>query len=58
MIFSSYKITSLQYDWENREQLKYFKNVCCVKTNHSKDQDIRASHKTTSQLLVFTDFLV
>ena len=33
-------------DRENRELLKYFKNVYCVKTNHSKDQDIRASHKS------------
>ena len=31
----------------NREHLKYFKNVYCVKTNHSKDQYMRANHKTT-----------
>ena len=48
MIFSSYKVRSLQWGEENGEHFNYFKNVCCVKTNHSKDQDMRASHKTTN----------
>ena len=30
---------TLQCDRENREDLKYLKNVYCVMTNHSKDQD-------------------
>ena len=38
----------LQRDWENPEYLKYFRNVYCVTTNHSKDQDMQASHKTTN----------
>ena len=29
-----------------REYLKYFRNVCCVMTNHGKDQETQASHKT------------
>ena len=29
----------LQCDRENREHLKYLRNVYCVMTNHSKDQD-------------------
>ena len=41
-------VKELQYDWENHEHLKYFKNVYCVKTNHSKDQDMRTSHRTTN----------
>ena len=33
----------------NHEQLKCFRNVYCVKTNHSNGQDIiTASHKTTN----------
>ena len=29
----------LQHDQENREHLKHFRNVYCITTNHSKDQD-------------------
>ena len=48
----SYNIQlQLQYDWENREHLKYPWNVYCVVTNHSKDQDMRPSHKTTNVLM-------
>ena len=37
----------LQCDQENREHLKYFRNVYCVTTNHSKDQGTPTSYKTT-----------
>ena len=40
--------SDLQCDQENREHLKYLRNVYCVMTNHSKDQDMRTSHKTTN----------
>ena len=33
---------------ENRERLKYFRNVYCVITNHSKDQNMGTSHQTTN----------
>ena len=36
----------LQCDRENREDLKYLRNVYCLMTNHSKDQDTRTGHKT------------
>ena len=39
---------TLQCDHENREHLKYLRNVYCVMTNHSKDQDMRTSCKTTN----------
>ena len=42
----------LQCDRENREHLKYFRNVYCLMINHSKDQDMRASHKTQTQLTI------
>ena len=32
-------LTVLQCDGENRERLKYLRNVYCVKTNQSADQD-------------------
>ena len=32
----------------NRQHLKYFRNVYCVTTDHSKDQDMRACHITTN----------
>ena len=35
---------------ENREHLKYFRNVYCVVTNHSKDQNTRT--KTQNQKLI------
>ena len=38
----------LQRDRENREHLKYFRNVYCVMTNYNKDQDKRTSPKTTN----------
>ena len=38
----------LQCDLENREHLKYFRNVYCVMTNHSKDQGKQTTHKTTN----------
>ena len=38
----------LQCDRENREHVKYFRNVYCLIINQSKDQDMRASHKTTN----------
>ena len=37
---------SLQCDREHREDLKYLKNVYCVMTNHSKDQDTWTGHET------------
>ena len=37
---------SLKCDQENREHLKYLRNVYCVMTNHSKDQDTWTGHKT------------
>ena len=33
---------------QNRQHLKYFRNVCCVTTNQSKDQHTQTSHKTTN----------
>ena len=30
----------LKCDQENREHFKYLRNVYCVMTNHSKDQDV------------------
>ena len=44
----SFNVTGLQCDRENREYLKYLSNVYCVMNNHSKDQDMRTSHKTTN----------
>ena len=38
----------LQCDRENHEHLKYFRNVYSLMINQSKDQDMRASHKTTN----------
>ena len=38
----------LRCDRENREHLKYLRNVYCVMTNHSKDQDMQTSHKITN----------
>ena len=32
----------------NPEHLKYFSNVYCVMTNHSKDQGMPTKHKTTN----------
>ena len=32
----------------DRENLEYFRNVYCVMTNHSKDQDMWTDHKTTN----------
>ena len=32
--------SSYYCNWGNRELLKYFRIVCCVITNHSKDQDM------------------
>ena len=43
-----YDMSTLQSNQENCEHLKYFRNVYCVKTNHSKDQDMLKSHKTTN----------
>ena len=43
-----YDMSTLQSNQQNRELLKYFRNVYCVKTNHSKDQDMRTSHKTAN----------
>ena len=40
--------SDLQCDRENSEHLKYLRNVYCVITNHSKDQDMRTSQKTTN----------
>ena len=42
-----YALALLQSDWENRERLKYLRNVYCVTTYHSKDQDMRTTLKTT-----------
>ena len=39
-------IIYLQCDRENCEQVKYLRNVYCVITNHSKDQDMQTGHKT------------
>ena len=39
---------TLQCEQENREDLKYLKNVYCVMTNHSKDQDMQTGRKTTN----------
>ena len=39
---------TLQCDPVNYEHLKYLKNVYCVTTNHSKDQDTRTGYKTTN----------
>ena len=33
---------------ENREHLKYFRNVCRVMTNHIAAQDMQAKHNTAS----------
>ena len=38
---------TLQCNQENREHLKYLRNVC-VMTNHSKDQDMQTCCKTTN----------
>ena len=53
----------LQCDRENREDLKYLRNVYCLMTNHSKDQDTRTGHETCLRFsleifLVFTVFSV
>ena len=32
----------------NSEHLKYFRNVYCVMSNHSKDQGMPTNHKTTN----------
>ena len=53
----------LQCDQENREDLKYLRNVFCLMTNHSKDQDTRTGHETCFRFsleifLVFTVFSV
>ena len=42
-----YALALLQCDWENRECLKYLRNVYCVTTYHIKDQAMRISLKTT-----------
>ena len=44
------EVCGLQCDQENCEHLKYLRNVYCVMTYHSKDQDMWTSHKTTNQL--------
>ena len=36
---------ALQCDSENSEHLKYFRNVYCATTNHSKDQDMQVIHQ-------------
>ena len=36
-----YDMSTLQSNQENCEHLKYFRNVYCVKTNHSKDQGMQ-----------------
>ena len=33
---------------KNHEHLKYFRNVYCVMTNHSKDENMQTSLKTTN----------
>ena len=33
-------LRTLQCDQENHEHLKYLRNIYCVMTNHSKDQDM------------------
>ena len=48
IILTHILLTSLQCDKENCEHLKFFRNVYCVTTNHSKDQDMQTSHKTTN----------
>ena len=55
----------LQCDRENREDLKYLRNVYCLMTNHNKDQNTRTGHETCLQFtcsleifLVFTVFPV
>ena len=45
---TSFLPADLQCDRENREHLKYLKSAYCVKTNHSKEQDMLARHKTTN----------
>ena len=40
-----YVLNELQWDRENREHLKYLRNVYRVMTNHSKDHDTRTGHK-------------
>ena len=52
----------LQCNWENREHLKHFRNVYCVTTNHSKDQDVNKpqNHKLINILacgLVFSGLI-
>ena len=41
----SYLIIYLQCDRENCEQVKNLRNVYCVMTSHSKDQDTRTGQK-------------
>ena len=48
----------LQRDRENCEHLKYFRNVYCVMTNYSKDQDTWTNHKTTTVINVLACRLV
>ena len=46
---TSFLPADLQCDRENREHLKYLtKSAYCVTTNHSKEQDMLARHKTTN----------
>ena len=40
------RVSHLQCGRENLEHLKYLRNVYCFRTNHTKDQDTRTSHKT------------
>ena len=37
---------------ENCEHLKYFGNVYCVVTNHTRDQAMQENHKATNYLLL------
>ena len=39
---------------ENHEHLKYFENDYCVMTNHIREQDIRANHKTIIIIAVYS----
>ena len=50
-------LNRLQCNWENREHLKYLRNVYCVMSNRSKSHNTRTGHKTTnySVILVIVD---
>lgn len=42
----------------NHKHLKYFSNIYFVVTNSSKDQDIRASHKTINSSMLLSFFSI